>query len=92
MATASASTWVGGDEIGGLVGVGEQLRAVERAGGAVPVFLLAMAAFQRAEAAQLAFHRHADGVRQLRHFAGHGDVVLVARRRLAVDSPASRPS
>src|SRR3954467_283901 len=39
-----------------LVGIGQQLRAAQHAGRPVPVLLLAVPAFQRAEAAQLALH------------------------------------
>ena len=44
----------------------------------------AMTVFDPAQAADLAFHRDALGVRQFHHFTRHFDVVFEARRRLAV--------
>ena len=81
---ASASTLVRGDEIDGLVGIGQQLVVRQRAFGAVPVFGLAMAAFQRAQHAELAFDRGADPMRHARHAFGDLDIVVIARRRLGV--------
>ncbi len=73
-----------GDEIGGFVGIGQQLAVIQRAFGTVAVFFTGHAGFQRAEAAQFAFDRDAAGVRQFGHFGGGGDVVFVGGRGLAV--------
>ena len=56
-----------GDEVDGLIGIREQLVVRQRSFGAVPVFGLAMAAFERAQHAELAFDRGADPVRHGRH-------------------------
>jgi hypothetical protein len=72
------------DEGGGFFRVGQHLAVVELAGRADAVFLARVAGFQVAQAAQLALNRHADLVRHLDHLAGRLDVVVEARRRLAV--------
>ena len=81
-----------GDEVDGLVGIGEQLVVREHALGAVAVLLLAGAVLERAEHAELALDRDAAEMRHLGDLAGDLDVVVVARRRLAVGLRASRPS
>ena len=48
------------------------------------VFLARLAGFERAEAAELALHRHAHRMRHLAGAPRDFDVVLVARRRLGV--------
>ena len=72
------------DEVGRLLGVGEQLLARHRRFGAVAVFLVAAHGFQRAQAAQLAFDRDAQRVRHVDHLARDVDVVVVAGDGLAV--------
>ena len=72
------------DEVGGLLGVGQQLLARHRRFGAVAVFLVALHGLQRAQAAQLAFDRDAERVRHVDHLARHVDVVVVAGDGLAV--------
>ena len=66
IATASASTPVSATNSLGLVRVGQQLIVREDALGPVAVFLLAVARFERAEAAQFALDRNALRVGQLR--------------------------
>ena len=73
-----------GDEIDGLVGVGQQLVVRQRALGAMAVFGLAVTALQRAQHAELAFDRGADPVRHARDTFGDSDIVVVACRRLGV--------
>ena len=73
-----------GDESLGFVRIGEQLIVRQHAFGAVAVFLFAVARFERAEAAELAFDGDALGVGQLAHFARDFDVVVEVGRRLAV--------
>ncbi len=84
MAMASASTPVWATKSAASVGVGQQLRMIELAGGADAVFLARLTSFQRTEATQLALDRNADGVGHFHDFAGRFDVVGVAGRRLAV--------
>ncbi len=72
------------DEVGSLLGIGQQHGVVQLAFGADAVFFAGFAGLERAQAAEFAFHGHADGVRQLHHLAGHVDVVLVVGRSLAV--------
>ena len=72
------------DEVDRLVGIGEQLVHAQLALGAVAVLLLAAAVLERAEAAELALDADAEGMRDVDHLAGDGDVVLVAGRGLAV--------
>ena len=67
-----------------LFGRGQQLVVAQRALGAMPVFLLALSGFQRAQAAQFAFDGDAAGVRQSHHLGSHLHVVGVVPRRLAV--------
>ena len=62
-------------ELHGLVRIGQVAEAIEAR--AVPVF-------DAAQAADLAFHRDALGMRQAHHFAGGLDVIFEARGRLAV--------
>jgi hypothetical protein len=71
-------------ELGGFLGVGEQRGVVEHAFCADAVLFTGHAGFERTQAAQLAFDRDADLVRQLHDLAGHVDVVVEGRRRLAV--------
>ena len=47
------------------VGVGQQLAVIQRAFSAVAVFFTGHTGFERPEATQLAFNRHADRVRHL---------------------------
>ncbi len=84
MAMASASTPVWATKSFGLLRVGQHHVVRQLALGADAVFLAGLAGFERAEAAQFAFDRHADGVRDLADLARDVDVVLVAGRRLAV--------
>ena len=72
------------DEIRGLLGIGQQLRMIEHAFGAGTVFLARRAGFERAEATELAFDRHADRVRHVDDAARDRHVVFVTRRRLHV--------
>ncbi|ABA49009.1 hypothetical protein BURPS1710b_0998 [Burkholderia pseudomallei 1710b] len=72
------------DEVGGLLGVRQQLLARHRAFGAVAVFLVALHRLERAEHAELGLDRHADRVRHLDDLAGHVDIVFVRCDRLAV--------
>ena len=55
-----------GDEVGGLVRVGQQLAVIELALGAVAVFFAGLAGFQRAQAAQFAFDGDAAGMGDFR--------------------------
>ena len=55
------------DEIGGLVGIGEQHFARHLPVRAVAILLVAHHGFQRPEAAELAFDGHADGMRHVHH-------------------------
>jgi hypothetical protein len=71
-------------EVGSLGHVGQQLFAGHGAFRAVAVFLVALHGFQGTQHAQFRFHGHADGVRELHHFARHLDVVLVGSDGLAV--------
>ncbi|CFO28703.1 Uncharacterised protein [Bordetella pertussis] len=71
-------------EIGGLLGVGQQLFHGQLAVGAVAVFLVALHGFQRAQATQFAFDRHAQLVGHVHHFLGDVDVVVVVGDGLAV--------
>ena len=73
-----------GDEVDRLVGVGEQLVVRQHALGAVSVFLLAGAVFERAEAAKFTLDRDATEMRHFGDLAGDVDIVVIARRRLAV--------
>ena len=73
-----------GDEISSFSRVGEQLGVVEGALEAVAVFRFALAGFQGAEAAELAFDTDADGVSHVHHFLGDGHVVVVAGRGLGI--------
>ena len=57
MAMASASSWVALTNWAASFGVGQHLAVVELADGADAVFLAGFAGFQRAQAAQFAFHR-----------------------------------
>ena len=66
------------DEVCGLLGVGEQLLARHDGVGSVAVFFVALHGFQGAQAAELAFHRHAQRVGHVDHFAGDFHVVVVA--------------
>ncbi|MCY1233654.1 hypothetical protein D9M72_462050 [compost metagenome] len=72
------------DEVGGLLRIGQQHGVVQHADGADAVFFAGFTGFQRAQAAQFAFHGHADGVGQLHHLAGDVNVVVVLGRGLAV--------
>ncbi len=71
-------------EVSGLFRVGQQLAVIERAFGADAVFFTGGAGFERAQATEFAFDRHAAGVRHFHHAASDVDVVLVGSRRLAV--------
>ena len=73
-----------GHESLGLIRIGQQLIVRQHAFGAVAVFLLAVARFERTEAAEFAFDRNALGMGQLAHFLGDFDVVVEVGRRLAV--------
>ena len=79
------------DEIGGLLGIGQQLSRVELALGADAVLLAGLPGLERAEAAELALDRHADRVRHLDDLARDLDVVLVARPASS-RPPCSEPS
>ena len=92
MAIASASSCVRCDEVGGLLGIGQQHLARHRALGAVAVLLVAHHRLERAEAAELAFDGHADAVRQVDDLAGHVDVVVVVGDASCRPRAASRPS
>lgn len=59
MAMTRAVNWVRRTKSGGLFGVGQQLIHGQLAVGAVAVFLVAFHGFERAQAAQFAFDRHA---------------------------------
>ena len=63
---------------------GQQRRVVEHAFSANAVFLASHAGFQRAQAAEFAFHRHANLVGHFHHAARHVDVVVEVGRGLAV--------
>mmetsp|Transcript_38701 Transcript_38701/g.90547 ORF Transcript_38701/g.90547 Transcript_38701/m.90547 type:complete len:311 (+) Transcript_38701:540-1472(+) len=73
-----------GDEVLGLLGVGEHHVVRELACGAHAVLLAGLAGFERAQATELAFDRDADRVRHLADLARDLDVVVVARGRLRV--------
>ena len=64
-------------EIHRLVRIGEELVALQRALGAVPVLGLAVPAFERAEHAELALDGSADRVRHLGDAPRDGDIVVV---------------
>ena len=72
------------DEVGRLLGVGQQLFARHHGIGAVAVFLVALHGLERAKAAQLAFHRDTELVRHVHHLASDFDVVVVAGDGLAI--------
>jgi hypothetical protein len=72
------------DEVGGLLGVGQQLFARHRGVGAVAVFLVALHGLQRPQAAQFALDGDAQLVRHVDHLARDVDVVVVAGDGLAV--------
>ncbi|MCY1203348.1 hypothetical protein D9M72_148500 [compost metagenome] len=71
-------------EIGRLFRIGQQLIHGQLAVGAVAVFLVALHGFQRTQAAQLAFDRHAQLVRDVHDLLGHVHVVVVVGDGLAV--------
>ena len=77
------------DEVGGLLGVGEQLLAGHGGVGAVAVFLVALHGLQAAQAAQLALDGDTQLVGHVHHLAGDVDVVLVAGDGLAVGLEAA---
>ncbi len=66
-----------GDEVGGLFGIGQQLRMIEHAFGAGAVFLAGGSGFERTEATELAFDRDADRVRHVDDAARDHHVVFV---------------
>jgi hypothetical protein len=72
------------DEFHGLIRIGQQLVVAELALGAMAVFLLAHAGFQRAEHAEFAFDRNAAEMRHVGHGLGDADIVVPVARRLAV--------
>ena len=72
------------DEARCLVRIGQELVAGQLALGAVTVLLVAGERLQRAEAAELALDRDADGVREVDHLARDRDVVVVIGGRLGV--------
>ncbi len=72
------------DEVRRLFRVGEHLVVGQGAGGADAVFLTGLAGFQRAQAAQLAFHGDAAGVGHVHGATGHVHVVLILGGGLAV--------
>ena len=72
------------DEFGGLVRVGQQLVVAQCALSAVAVFLLAVAGFQRTQAAQFALDGYADRVGHIHYAASGVDVVFETGGRLAV--------
>ncbi len=72
------------DEVGGLLGVGQQLVHRHRGFGAVAVFLVALHGLERTQAAEFAFDRDAQLVGHVDHGARDVDVVVVAGDRLAV--------
>jgi len=74
----------GADEIDRLVRVGEQLVAADGAFRAVAVLLFAPAMFERAEHAELAFHRRADPMRHVRDASGDVDIIGVGSNGLGV--------
>ena len=73
-----------GHEVARLHGVGQQHVVGELACGADAVFLARLARLQRAQAAQFALDRDADGVCHLAHASRHVDVVVVAGGGLGV--------
>jgi hypothetical protein len=73
-----------GDELHRLVRVGQQLVVGELALGAVAVLLLAHAALQRAEHAELALDGDAAEMGHLHDLAGDADIVVPVAGRLAV--------
>ena len=74
----------GGDEIDGLVGIGQQLRMVQLALEAVAVLGLAHAGLQRAQHAQLALDRDAAGMGHFGDAARDLDIVFVGGGGLGV--------
>ena len=75
----------------GLVRIGEQLIVRQDAVGPVAVFGFALPRFERPEAAELPFDRHARAMGQLDHLARHADVVVIVGRR-SCRRPSSEPS
>ena len=73
-----------GDELHRLVRVGQELVVAELALEAVAVLLLALAALQRAEHAELALDRDAAEMGHLGHRLGDADIVVPVARGLAV--------
>ena len=73
-----------GNKVLGLHRVGQHHVVRQFADGPGTIFLSGLAGFQGTQAAQLAFHRHANRVRHFADAARDGDVVLVAGRRLGV--------
>ena len=73
-----------GDEILGLRRIGQKLVMRELALGAVPVFLFAHAALERAKHAEFAFDGSADPMRHVDDIAGDAHIVVVVGGRLAV--------
>ena len=64
--------------------IGQHLAVIQRAVGTDAVFFTGLTGFQAAQAAQLAFHRHAAGVGERHGLLGHAHVVVVVGRGLAV--------
>ncbi len=77
------------DEVGRLLGVGQQLLAGHGGVGAVAIFFVALHGFQRAQATQLAFDGNTAHMSHLNHLLGHVQVVFIAGNGFAVGFKAA---
>ena len=68
----------------GFFGVGNQTLFINRAFGAVTVFLVAFTGFQRTDNAEFAFNRSTDRMSAGNDFFGNFDVIFIRRRGFAV--------
>ncbi len=71
-------------EIDDLIGVGQELFEAEFAFGAMSVFLVASAGFERPQDSKFALDRNTGQMRHLDDLGGDSDVIIVGGRRLRV--------
>ena len=72
------------NEVGGLIGVSQQLLTRHCRFGTVAVLLVAAHRFERAKTAQFAFDGDADHMRQIDHFTGDIEIVFIAGDGFAI--------